>query len=59
MIDLITKAKIQKRVSELVKANMNDDGFVSFDFISEKIIAEFGSEAIEIAKAQYDFMYEF
>lgn len=55
--DVTLKTKIQKRVSELVKANMDDDGFVSFDFISEKIVAEFGEIAIDEARKQYDFMY--
>jgi len=49
-LDLITKNKIQKRVSELVKENGNEDGFISFDFISEKIVLEFGEIAIEEAK---------
>lgn len=53
----ITKAKISKRVQELVKANCNEDGFVSFDFISEKIVAEFGEISIDEAKKQYNFMY--
>lgn len=56
--DVILRAKIQKRVSELVKENMDDDGFVSFDFISEKIVAEFSEVAIEEARKQYNFMYE-
>jgi hypothetical protein len=57
IVDVTLRAKIQNRVSELVKANMDDEGFVSFDFIAEKIIAEFSETAIEEAKKQYDFMY--
>jgi putative component of toxin-antitoxin plasmid stabilization module len=54
--DTITRAKIQKRVTELVKANMDDEGNVSFDVINVEIVKEFGNEATEIAKQQYEFM---
>jgi len=37
---------------------MDENGEVSFEFISEKIMAEFGETALEEAKKQYDFMYE-
>jgi hypothetical protein len=57
-LDIITVSRIQKRVETLVTENMDENGEVSFEFISEKIMAEFGETALEEAKKQYDFMYE-
>ena len=56
-LDIITRTKIQGRVEKLVVENMDENGYVSFSFISEKIVAEFGEIAIDEAKKQYDFMY--
>lgn len=56
--DIITRTKIQSRVEKLVLENCDENGEVPFSFISEKIVAEFGEFALEEAKKQYDFMFE-
>jgi hypothetical protein len=38
--------------------NMDENGEVPFSFISEKIVAEFGEVALDEAKKQYDFMFQ-
>ena len=57
-LDIITRTKIQGRVESLVNENMDENGDVSFSLISEMIVTEFGEIALEEAKKQYDFMYE-
>jgi len=57
-LDIITRTKIQGRVEKLVMENMDENGEVPFSFISEKIVAEFGEVALEEAKKQYDFMFQ-
>ena len=55
--ELTTKMRIQNRVSELVEQSNTND-IITFDLVSEKIVAEFGQTAIDEAKKQYDFMIE-
>lgn len=57
-LDVITRARIQSRVEKIITEHMDENGEVPFAMISEKILAEFGEEASEEAKKQYDFMYK-
>lgn len=57
-LDIIARTKIQSRVEKLVIENGDENGEVPFSFISEKIVAEFGEIALDEAKKQYDFMFQ-
>jgi len=57
-MNIITTARIQKRVSDLVRSS-DIDNMISLQSVIEKIVAEFGEDAVEEATKQYNFMIEF